>query len=57
MHLFREAGGLYKLIIRQLSYRELTNFTCRAENEVGYNKGVIELTGNQDLWSLGRQPM
>ena len=47
MHLCREAGGLYKLIIRQLSYRELTNFTCRAENEVGYNKGVIEVTGNQ----------
>ena len=47
VHLCREAGGLYKLIIRQLSYRELTNFTCRAENEVGYNKGVIELTGNQ----------
>ena len=46
-HLCREAGGLFKLIIRQLSYRELTNFTCRAENEVGYNKGVIELTGNQ----------
>ena len=48
VHLCREAGGLYKLIIRQLSYRELTNFTCRAENEVGYNNGVIEVTGNQD---------
>ena len=48
LHLCREAGGLYKLIIRQLSYRELTNFTCRAENEVGYNNGVIEVTGNQD---------
>ena len=53
VNLCREAGGLYKLIIRQLSYRELTNFTCRAENEVGYNKGVIELTGNQGspVWS------
>ena len=55
VHLCREAGGLYKLIIRQLSYRELTNFTCRAENEVGYNKGVIEVTGNQcsPVWSTG----
>ena len=38
-------GDMYKLTISQVSARELTNFTCKAQNEVGYSKGHIEITG------------
>ena len=38
-------GDMYRLTISQVSGRELTNFTCKAQNEVGYSKGHIEITG------------
>ena len=37
-------ANTHKLTIRNLSYTELANFTCKAENEVGFSKGHIEVT-------------
>ena len=44
-HVYSREGDIYKLTIQQLGHTELTNFTCRAENEVGHSRGNIEVTG------------
>ena len=44
-HVYSREGDIYKLTIQQLRHEELTNFTCRAENEVGSSRGNIEVTG------------
>ena len=48
-HVTTRQGGdnnnIHKLTIKNLSYTEIANFTCKAENEVGFNRGHIEITG------------
>ena len=44
-HVTSREGTTYKLTIQQLSREELTNFSCRAENEEGHSRGNIEVTG------------
>jgi len=41
----RKGDNIHVLVIRQLSYTEVANFTCRAENEVGVGLAQIEVTG------------
>ena len=41
-------GNVHKLTIKNLSYQEIANFTCKAENEVGWTRGHIEVTGDDD---------
>ena len=45
-HLVTREGNTHRLVIRQLKYSDITNFTCRAENEIGVTEGHIEITGN-----------
>ena len=42
----QEGRSHHKLKIRDLSYTEITTFTCRAENEIGGSEANIEVTGN-----------
>ena len=44
-HLYSRQENIHRLTISSLSYREMTNFTCRAENEQGISQGDIEITG------------
>ena len=44
----QERTSRYKLKIRNLSYTEITTFTCRAENEVGSKEAYIEVTGETE---------
>ena len=44
-HVYSMEGDIHKLTIQHLGHAEISNFTCRAENEVGYSKGHIEVTG------------
>ena len=44
-HVYSREEDSHRLSIRSLSYTELTNFTCRAENEEGVSTGSIEVTG------------
>ena len=44
-HLVTREGHTARLVIRQLQYTEISNFTCRAENEIGVTEGHIEITG------------
>ena len=48
-HVYSREGDIYKLTIQQLRHSELTNFTCRAENEVGSSRGNIEVTGKSQV--------
>ena len=45
-HLVSREGNTHRLVISQLRYSDITNFTCRAENEIGVTEGHIEITGN-----------
>ena len=47
-HMDSREGDIYKLTINHLSRRELTNFSCKAQNEVGYKRGHIEVTGKNE---------
>ena len=39
-------GDLYNLTVSTLNYNDIgSNFTCKAENEVGFSRGFIEVTG------------
>ena len=40
-------GNNHRLTIRRLQYGHITNFTCRAENEIGVTEGHIEVTGER----------
>jgi len=40
-----KGDNIHMLLIRTLSYTEVANFTCRAENEVGVSMAQIEVTG------------
>ena len=44
-HVYSREGHTYRLTIQQLSHAELTNFSCRAENEEGHSRASIEVTG------------
>ena len=45
MHTYSTDGDVHTLTISHLAHNQLTNFTCRAQNEVGFNQGHIEVTG------------
>ena len=45
-HLVSREGNTHRLVISQLRYSDITNFTCRAENEIGVTEGHIEITGS-----------
>ena len=39
-------GDLYNLTLTKLSFTDIgSNFTCKAENEVGFSRAFIEVTG------------
>ena len=40
-----ERTSRHKLMIRNLSYTEITTFSCKAENEIGTHEAQIEVTG------------
>ena len=40
-------NNIHRLNIKSLSYTEIANFTCHAENEVGFTRGHIEVTGEE----------
>jgi len=52
----RQGGTLHKLTIRNLSYIEIANFTCKAENEVGLTRGHIEVTGIPQPPTINSEP-
>ena len=52
-HLVTREGDTHRLTIRRLQYSHITNFTCRAENEIGVTEGHIEITGNQGCDDFG----
>ena len=49
MHTYSTDGNVHTLTISHLAHNQLTNFTCRAQNEVGFNQGHIEVTGNGNM--------
>ena len=53
MHTYSTDGDVHTLTISHLAHNQLTNFTCRAQNEVGFNQGHIEVTGNDIMLLKG----
>ena len=46
-------GDLYNLTLTKLSFTDIgSNFTCKAENEVGFSRAFIEVTGISTSSSL-----